>query len=83
MLFSAAPVNSTPLSRNRFCCGRWPDDGEHYQAVVEFEMPVPPVFSESEIHDAGIQRHQEIVAAAVQRQVLDLLFTNQTGNVSR
>ena len=24
MLFSAAPVNSTPFNRNRFCCGRSP-----------------------------------------------------------
>ncbi len=44
MLFSAAPVNSTPFSRKRFCCGRLPETA-NMLAVVELEIPIPPVFS--------------------------------------
>jgi hypothetical protein len=52
MLFSAAPVNSTPFKRNRFCCGRFPDT-EKLFAVVELETPVPPVFSQVKLTIPG------------------------------
>jgi hypothetical protein len=45
MLFSAAPVYSTPFKRKIFCCGRFPVT-EKLLAVLEFEIPVPPVFCE-------------------------------------
>ena len=54
MLFSAAPVNSTPFSRNRFCWGRFPDT-ENMLAVVELEMPIPPVFSHVKFTTPGLR----------------------------
>ena len=80
MLFSAAPVNSTPFSRNRFCCGRLPETAK-LLPVVEFETPMPPVFSEVKFTIAGIERHQQVEAASVERQRLDFLLAHQTSHV--
>src|SRR5436305_13556686 len=43
MLLWAAPVNFTPLSRDRFWCGRLAETAI-LLAVVEGEMPVPRAF---------------------------------------
>ena len=47
-------------------------------AVVELETPIPPVFSEVKIDDAGIQRHQFVVASSIQRQILHLLLAHKS-----
>src|SRR5215831_16652948 len=36
-----------------------------------------------EVHNSGIEHKQQIVAAPVERQILDLSFTHQAGNVLR
>ena len=45
--------------------------------------PCSAGFHPGEIHDAGIQRQQQIVTSPVQREVLYLLFAHQAGNISR
>src|SRR5579859_1329521 len=40
-------------------------------------------FLRSEIHDAGVQGEEQIIAAAVQRKILDLLLGDETRDVSR
>src|SRR5437870_9347949 len=53
ILFSAAPVYSTPLSRKRFCCGRLPETAKLFP-VVEFDVPVPPVFIQVKLTTPGL-----------------------------
>ena len=65
-----------------FCCGRCPE-AEKLLPVVELETPMPPVFSAGEVHDSGIEREQQIEAAAIQRQFLDLLLADEAGDVLR
>ena len=52
MLFSAAPVNSTPFKRKIFCCGRFPSTAK-LLPLVELETPMPPVFSQVKFTTPG------------------------------
>ncbi len=52
ILFSAAPVNSTPFNENRFCCGRLPSTTKLFP-LVEFDTPVPPIFCEVKLTTPG------------------------------
>ncbi len=82
MLFSAAPVNSTPFNRKRFCCGRFPATAK-LLPVRGIRNADAAGFFPGEIHDAGIQRHQFIIAAPIQRKILYLLLAHQARDIGR
>ena len=79
-MFSAAPGEFHAVQQKQILLRPIAGNGE-IVAVVELETPVPPVFSRGEIHDSGIQRQQQVIAAPVERQVFHLLLSHQSGNI--
>ena len=79
ILISEAPVYSMPFNRKRFSCGRRPDTA-NMLPTAELDVPTPPERSPCSSH-GGVERHQFVVTAAVERQVFYLALADQPGRL--